>query len=233
MSINYNTAKPLSGLICSYDPKNIKSYSGSGTTITDLTGTMGNATLQGFSYTNGTWYNSSTGSAGITVPLTNFNKICGSIELWAKPESYVDSNGFFVNRSDSTANATDWLWVGVYGAGSTLYFRLGDGSTCCNNDNAIGSWSSVHPTGVWGHYVFTWVYGSTSKIYFNGVLKQSTAITTIPATNPSSTGSLGLGHTAGNSKWLGYLSLFNVYNRDITQDEVTQNFNSLRGRFGI
>jgi len=33
--------------------------------------------------------------------------------------------------------------------------------------------------------------------------------------------------------WIGNISAFAVYNRVLTQDEVTQNFNALRWRYNI
>ena len=234
MSVIYNPRVQTSNLIGCYDPSNAKSYPGSGTTVTDLRGIMGNGTMSGFSVTSNFFYNgSSATTSGITVPLTNFSKVAGSIDIWAKPDTWVDSNGLFINRSDNTANAVDWLWIGAYGSGSAFYFRLGNGSTCCSNDNYVGSWSSTHPTGVWGHYVCTWESPGTSYFYFNGNLMNSLSISGVPNTNPSSTGMIGNGHSSTNSAWRGYIGPVKFYNKQLSASEVKDNFNAYRLRFGI
>lgn len=236
MSINFNPRVVSSGLICSYDLSNTKSYPGSGTTVRDMSGVMGNGTLNSFAYNSfagGTAYlgtNSTT--ANISVSLTNFSKVTGTIEVWAYPTSWNESNGLFVNRADNTANATDWLWVGGWGSGSVLYFRLGTTAGCCNYDNTVSSWSTVHSTNTWGHYVFTWLTSGTSKIYFNGTLRSTVSLPELPTTNPSSTGQFGNGHGSAISCWLGYLGPMRIYNRQLSDEEVWQNFIANRVEYG-
>jgi len=235
--LNNSTKFVTSGLVWYYDAGIADSYPGSSTTITDFTGNGNNATLSDYSFVTtygGAFSNSSTGtgSPGIQVPLTNFSKSVGTCEFWMRPTSWDAATGIFINRSDDTANASDWWWLGPYGAGSTLYFRLGNTSGCCGNDNSIGSWSSTHPTNVWGHYCVTWNSGVESKIYFNGTLRQTVSITAIPSSNPSSTGRWGLGHANTNSRWIGQMATFRHYNRVLTASEVLQNYQSESRRFG-
>ena len=226
-----------SGLVWYYDAGIADSYSGSGTSITDFTGNGNTATLSDFSYVNtygGSFQNTTTrnGSPGIQVPLTNFSKLVGTCEFWVRPTTYSTGNGIFVNRDIDTANADNWWWLGVWDSGSRLYFRLGQTGNCCANDNAPTSWSSTHPLNVWGHYAATWNSGVESKIYFNGTLIQTVAISAIPNSNPSSTGRWGLGHNTTNSQWLGQMGTFKHYNRVLTAAEVLQNFQVDRPRFG-
>ena len=171
-------------------------------------------------------------AGGISVPLTNFSKLVGTCEFWARPTSYTGSNGLFVNRNDSTPNASDWWWAGPYGSGTMFYFRLGNSSSCCSNDNAISSWSSTHPLNTWGFYSMTWNSGVESKVYFNGTLRQTVAISAIPNSNPSSNGRWGLGHVNSDALFVGQLSTFKHYNRVLSAAEVLQNFQADRPRFG-
>ena len=237
MSYNNGPKITTNGLIMCVDAANAKSYPGTGTAWTDISYTGMDVTNPNYSFSTnnkGCFYNSTqTNSGGMTFSLTSFSKLTGTIEFWANPSSWVDSNGLFINRSDTTANAADWLWFGVWSGGSVLYFRLGDGSACCNNDNTVSSWSSVHATGTWGHYVASWTSGGSSNIYFNGVLKAYRTISTIPSTNPSSTGQIGIGHTNTNSRWLGYIATAKIYNRQLTDSEILQNYNATKGRFGL
>ena len=228
-----------SGLVWYYDAGVADSYPGSGTSVIDLVGTSANnATLSDFSFITtygGSFQNTSTanGAFGISVPLTNFSKLVGTCEFWMRPTSYVNSNGMFVNNNDGTANSANWWWLGVWDSGNLLYLRLGrnDGN-CCVNDNTISGWSGVHPLNTWGHYAVTWNSGVESRIYFNGVLRQTVSIGTLTNSNDSSNGRWGLGHATANNRWLGQMGTFKHYNRVLTAAEVLQNFQADRPRFG-
>ena len=174
-----------------------------------------------------------TGPSTIQIPLsTAFNKLEGTINVWIYPTRYNGSNGIFVNNNSDGYNYVDWLWIGPYS--NTFYFRLGDGSTCCNNDLTFGSYSSVVPLNTWTNLCCTWKSGVTSAIYINGSLYTSRSISAIPSTNPASTGLFGVGHGGnGDSYFNGKMSNAAIYNRQLTADEVLQNFNSLRRVYSI
>lgn len=175
---------------------------------------------------------SSASSNAITVPLsTGFNKLAGSINFWVHPTGYNGGNGYFVNRDDATANAVDWLWIGPYS--DTFYFRIGDGTACCANDLSIGSWSTVAPINTWINLCFTWLSAGTSVIYKNGEYLTSRAISAIPATNPTATGRIGLGHANADSFFNGKIAATQIYNRQLSAVEVYHNFQTHRGRYGL
>ena len=168
----------------------------------------------------------------ISVPLsTAFNKTEGTMNFWLYPTRYNGGNGYFVNREDATANATDWFWIGPYS--DTFYFRIGNGTDCCSNDLSFGSVSTVIPLNNWINMCFTWKANGTSVIYKNGVLHTSRAIGNIPNTNPAANGRLGLGHGNLDSYFNGKMPIAQIYNRQFTAAEVLQNFNALRGRYGV
>lgn len=175
---------------------------------------------------------SSGGPSYIEVPLaTAFNKLIGSINIWVYPTSYNGGNGYFVNRTDGTANAVDWLWIGPYGG--NFYFRLGNGSDCCSNDNSFSGYYSLVPLNTWSNVCCTWSSGGTSSIYINGKLYQSRAISVLPSTNPDTKGRFGLGHAYNDTYFNGKMPVAQIYNRQLSEIEVLQNFNAIRGRYGI
>jgi hypothetical protein len=177
----------------------------------------------------------SNSNSTLSIPLsTSLNKLTGTISAWVYPRGYSGSNGIFVNRENSTSNALDWLWIGSWSSGSIFYFRLGNGSDCCSQDLTISSWSTVCPVNTWSNVTVTWQSGSFSRIYVNGNLIASRTITSIPNTNPSTTGRVGLGHASGDTgSWNGAIANFSIFNRALSDSEVRENFNALRGRFGI
>jgi hypothetical protein len=171
-------------------------------------------------------------SSHIIVPLsTGFNKVEGTINMWVYPTRYNGGNGYFVNREDSVANAVDWLWIGPYS--DTFYFRIGNGVDCCSNDLSFSSVATVIPLNTWTNMCFTWKANSTSAIYKNGAVIASRSIGAIPTTNPASNGTIGLGHNNADNYFHGKMPTTQIYNRQLSTTEVKQNFNALRGRYGI
>lgn len=80
---------------------------------------------------------------------------------------------------------------------------------------------------------FTWVANGTSAIYKNGSLLTSRTIGNVPATNPASNGRIGLGHSNADNYFHGKMSNVSIYNRALSALEVKQNFNAIRGRYGL
>jgi hypothetical protein len=168
----------------------------------------------------------------VSIPLsTALNKTEGTMNFWLYPTRYNGGNGYFVNREDAVPNAADWLWIGPYS--DTFYFRLGNGSDCCSNDLSFSSVSTNIPLNTWVNMCFTWKINGTSAIYKNGSLFTSRSIGNIPNTNPAANGRIGLGHSNADDYYNGIMPRVQIYNRQLSADEVLQNFNGLRGVYGL
>jgi hypothetical protein len=86
------------------------------------------------------------------------------------------------------------------------------------------------------YYLIGTYDGSNMRIYINGILENTTSKAGNIDIGPG--GGLFLGNTnggAGPSNFYLNGNIYNVqiYNRALTQAEITQNFNALRGRYGI
>ena len=80
---------------------------------------------------------------------------------------------------------------------------------------------------LWYHIALT-CGGSSKKGYVNSV---NTLSQTFTSYYPNNTYNLGIG---GNLRELnGNIAQVSIYNRALTASEIQQNFNALRGRFGI
>lgn len=174
----------------------------------------------------------------VQVPLANnFNKLEGTISAWVYPSSYAGSNGIFVNRDNTSVNSSDWLWIGSYGSGATLYFRLGNSSGCCGNDLTLGvsnSPTNIIPTNKWTHVTCTWKSGGSSYIYINGVQKATRSISAIPSTSPSSYGRIGLGHDNGTTgAWNGKIDQFRIFSNQLNANAVYRNYTSTKNRYDL
>jgi hypothetical protein len=252
---NKQNKKPVdivySGLILHLNSFNDQSYPGSGTTWRDLSGVMGNVNVQNRS---SDWsfaiepstkmpclFNSTdrgTGNnPGIDVPMNNgFNKMSGTVDLWIKPSgNHTGGHGFFNNSDGSThTNASNWFWLGTWDTSNILYFRAGNPSTCCN-DVTLSSFRQIYyQLNEWNNFTFTWNFAAgRATIYRNGkiVSRRTNMPTDIPNSNPTTTGQLFNGHSrADNMQFKGYCSNYKIYNRELSENEVLQNFQALQDK---
>jgi hypothetical protein len=229
----------MNGLVLCLDAGNRKSYPGSGTTWTDLSGRGNTGTL-----TNGPTYSSSNGGSLVFDGVDDYTD-CGSSLLLLRP--------FTINSWVYFNSLTGWqTFVGQDTSQATIlgsfYFQKvnNTGGTNGRTFNTFGlslintSLAEIYcydtvavQTGIWYNYC---VSVSTTQIllYRNGNL--------ITTTNNSSTmapttGSLYVGCGYYNSVLVDYVNgripSTLIYNRALTAAEIQQNFNALRGRFGI
>jgi hypothetical protein len=215
------------GLVLCLDAGNSKSYPGSGTTWTDLSGNGNNGTL-----TNGPTYSSSNGGSLVFDGTDDFIDFTSDSNLF--PTSGLTISSWFkttvadrwvVNRTSSPS--------GIYP--SDGYYLIGEiAGTMLFGVNAIGvSTPSVITTGTWINMVGTWTPSTSILLYQNGIQVASNT-TSIPASiiNPSVVIEIGR-RPGGPDYWDGNLAQVSIYNRALTASEVSQNYNALRGRFGV
>jgi hypothetical protein len=228
LAITYNPRIVTDGLVLCLDAGNTKSYPGSGTTWTDLSGKGNTGTL-----TNGPTFSSANGGSivfdgsndGVQLPGTNLSLNQMTISSWNYSTDYVQNGHLFEKTTDGTTNTQYSLLLGTDGNirfrtfGLRFSLDLAAPMTAVNNQ--------------WNNIVATWD-GTYKKIYVNGVLT-ATSDVLIDSVTANSTGPAYIG-IAGNfsaNPFNGRISNTTIYNRALTASEVQQNFNALRGRFGV
>lgn len=221
MAVQYNPGIVTDGLLFCYDPANQKSYPRSGVTFSDSLA-VGNVGILsgGPSYSSS---NSGTINFDGTDDWINFgtwspaiNTICFWINF------NTNQNGPIIYLGDDTYNSSAWSWSSFIFSDSIL-FRPDAGGGGMGNEvasNNLGSWR-----------MYTLIRRDTdtlSRVYKN------TSVLATTTGNLTDTIQTGLriaksGTNYGNFR----ISSIMFYNRALTSVEVTQNFNALRGRFGI
>ncbi len=216
-----------SGLVLHLDAANPASYSGSGTTWNDLSGNGSNVTL-----TN-TTFNSANGGSIVfngTSAYANFDANIGNtnvvtVEMWVKTNA--STGGMYFGFD--TYNA--WTSGGNLGYNTANSDQYGIPSTKVDYYGLVGSWR---------HLVFVMYDGSrtNNKIFING---ESQDLTYSSGSFNSSTADFnaGAGKISGwrypgqATNWLMNMNVanFKVYNRELTQQEITNNFNANKSRF--
>ena len=222
------------GLVYAMDAGSARSYDGT-TSLNDLVGSN-TGTL-----TNGVTYQSINGGVfdfdgvddyitvgGISAITSNLITVC----TWVKR----DADGW---------NGALFGFGTAPGSTQDIYFWGGDGSrqfgyNTWNSD----SWGFTGSTatgeimdGEW-HYLTAVLNRSTitsSLIYVDGVSKSLSQVRgTTQTRTPSTNFGIGLnGWNGGNQLLNGNLANTFIYNKQLTQAEITQNYNAQKSRFGI
>jgi len=223
MGINYNPRTVTDGLVLALDAANIRSYPGSGTTWTDLSGRGNNGTL-----TNGPTYS----NGYLNFDGTNQY---GSVSNNISPGTGNFAVSIWVYKTDTIANRYIW----DFGSnGGTLTSGTSETQGFRYYNPTIGTGSSLYTSGpvhninTWYNIVISRIAGTT-YFYSNRTLITS-------ASDAGNIGSWGttfnIGRYGGdlNYNLQGRISGILVYNgKGLTAAEISQNFNALRGRFGI
>ena len=142
-----------------------------------------------------------------------------TVEVWVKTNS-LNQNGFFFEKG---AVNTQYA---LFQEGTAIQWRTYNNPSSYTTLSAASSYLS---TSNWAHVVATYVSGS-KKIYVNGVEVASDTSSGTLATNSGMT--IGE-YNGGAYRYNGSIAVVKVYNKALTAAEVIQNFNALRGRFGV
>ena len=229
MGVNYNTKTVTNGLVLSLDAANRKSYPGSGNTWNDLSGINSSGEL-----VNSPTYNSS--NLGyfqfvtddyVRIPNnTALDTQTPTVEVWVKTNS-TNQNGFWFEKGDVNTQYS------LFQEGTTIRWRMYIGGITQLSTTT----ATYMNTANWYQVVGTYTSG-TRRLYINGVLVNSDTQSGTIATNAGgmSIGAYGgyVGILGGRSYFYnGNESICRVYNRELSAAEIIQNFNALRGRYGI
>jgi len=216
----------------------IGSYPGFGNNVSDVSGNNANGNLQaGTSWANiygGYWVFDGTddriASDGGQAYYNFTNQI--SVDFWVKWDvnaniNYGQGCGQGVIYNYDAPNANMWLMHG--NPGNTVTWNVFNGPNASINGGTtpqltMGQWYNIAGT----------ADTNNSAIYLNGVV-----VGTGPGlggnmiTNPNAVLYLG-GDVRYDFRFMnGAIAAVHVYNTTLTAGQVSQNFNALRGRFGI
>jgi hypothetical protein len=240
----YSRGVVRAGLVLDLDAGVPSSYAGIGTVWTDLSSSSKNGILQ-----NGVGYTGSNGGvltfdgnndyAYILSPSPLSGTKLFSFEIWVNFTSITGDFGGI--------NKVAWLFAGGTGTGSgqpefgvlsannssftpdTIFLGRGGGGATGSCGAAV---SSLISNGTWNQIVLTRTSSNSQVIYLN-----ATQIGIGNVSTSFSDGQTDFGAIHGNLAYDGYLngriSNIKIYNRALTAAEVKQNYDALKGRFGL
>lgn len=246
MSLGHGAGVVRSGLVLHLDAANTKSYPGSGTVWNDLSGNSNNGTL-----VNGVAFNNSNNGRLIldnvndSISVQSINRsINTSIEVvfsTASVSTDVTVRQYLYTQQRNPPVLAAYTYQerqGIHISGNKLFFQY---LNEINNSHGVRAEQVLLPN-VWYHAVVTLNY-DVVQWFINGVeqeLWRDGVDNTFVSTNRKAKsftvnqGRIGLrGDAQGNDYFGGTISLVRDYNRTLSATEIAQNFNALRGRYGI
>ena len=226
MGTEYNPRVVTNGLVAYFDVANTRSYIGSGTTVNGLISGIGFTLTNGVGFgTTGTRYFTFDGvDDNIPFNIPNVGTTI-TIEMWAKIRAFAGGMLFGFLLYDV------WTANGAMGFNTASSDQYGISSTQVTNLGLLNQWK---------HYVFEMrsdVAYTNNKIYVNG---QNQSLSQVAAAESavnrnfnSGNGRIGSWRSSNNFYMSMDHSQFRVYNRALTPQEILQNYNATKMRYGL
>lgn len=229
MSLGHGASIVRNGLVLHLDAANVKSYPGSGTTWTDLSGNGNNLTLSNSpTYSNLSHFSfngsNNTTIGGKTASQMNITDTALSMFLItrraASPTNGSQGQVGFAGSTTLSIKNTTYFFVDVFSTNNTRYI------VDLTNPRIVQTYFE----NVWAHFAVT-IEGATVKTFYNGVLQTTTTmdgnLKTIQSTQFSVADGYGYYYLQGD------VSSCMLYNTVLSSAQILQNFNAIRGRYGI
>ena len=224
---NYTGNIVTQGLVLNLDAAKTDSYPGTGTTWRDLSGFGNNGTL-----TNGPTFSGLGKQAAIVFDGVDDYVDCGNIlfndintvtiSIWVNIPSFINSNSIISKGAQGEgSNTTFAAWIiSSSGVRNRFYNSTGTGSYVDITSLSPNTW-----------YNLTWTYnGSVITSYTNSIIRETASLSGSLKTN---TNPIRIGRDRYGNNTAMTCASTQIYNRALSASEITQNFNALRGRYGI
>jgi len=189
--------------------------------VVDLTGDVV-VTANNLTYNSDNTFSFNASSSNITSSsFTNHRTGAGTLMGWAYPTS--TSGDLYLVAAGGTTTT-----------GASRAIRINSGSWCSvNYGSSTEDWNGIVAANLntWQHVAYAWS-GTTIRFYLNGVEYTNTRSGMVTPLGSV----LTIGATAWSpvyGYWPGRIGTMQVYNRALNADEVKQNFNALKGRYGL
>ena len=200
--------------------------------------------------------NTTRATTAAILDLTNKNTITassltyasnGTISFNGSSNTMDCGNSSSISVISGTSNVTVEAWVNLSGYGSSSYGvithkgypwawlmenpsnRMQIRFYLSNSGDVACTDSATHALNTWYHFIGTYD-GSNMRFYRNGTLTNTVAGS---GTLGGSSANMVIGSYSGAYYSQGQIPVVKVYNRTLSAAEIQQNFNALRGRYGI
>jgi len=223
MAFNFSPKIVTNGLVLHLDAASRKSYISGSTTWNDLSRSQITGTL-----TNGPGFNSANGGSITFDNVNDFVNLGNTIQA---PTNFTITTWLSNPNSRQGGILTKGLvndateWGLSFGYSNP---RLLVGRPRGFNQQVSASW--VPYTTGFHHIAYTVSGSNSSSLYINNVLVSSNALTVSPGTSSEN---LQVGLHGTTYYFGGSVSNIQLYNRVLTAQEILQNYNATKGRYGL
>ena len=244
MSIYHHPRIVTDGLVLHLDAANKKSYPGNGTVWYDLSKNKRSGTL-----TNGPTFNSSN-SGSVLLDGTNDYIDLGTsftanfstgttVEIWSK---FVTTKNWARLIDINNGTNTCVLIFARYSTTSKIGFEARNSpftsqGGCYTTNDVISNGVIQHFVGTIGGGTIGGVPSTAAKIYINGVSQSLTQFGThfpyVPDCSSNRTFWMGRSAFTADAYLNNNIYSIRIYNKELSQNEVLQNFNATKSRYGL
>lgn len=233
MSVHAGPNAVESGLVLALDAANPKSYPGTGTTWFDLTGKNNGVASLSISTTSET--------PGTVVRLDNTNTI--QVNFVEPINKYQFTFSYWGRGTAVPSGNYRRIWTLIEPNAPHGYYFIGDTREVATpyilhyvKDYSTNNWDtrnmivqSEFLNFQWNYFTLVMLAENNWRSYRNGVLLGTNST---PSQNLSPYGNITRLNIGGTDTKFN-ISNITMYNRVLTDNEIQQNFNAYRGRFGI
>ena len=227
-AVNYVPNFITAGMRVRYEVTNTSSYSGTGTTITDLMGNANGTLYNSPVYTNsaGTYLNMSSTSSNYILTNNIGSTYNQSVFMWV----YPTGNGVLLAELGQAAINSGYHAANIEISGSTIRFAIWPYT---NYTPLISSSISLN---TW-HYVGFTYDGTTLNAYVNGASVGTYPLTRIPPANLyygiGATDGTNLSGASGGGYGNFRFGAFHYFNRSLSANEVNLNYKLQLNRYTL
>ena len=212
-----------SGLVLHLDAGNAASYPGTGTTWTDLSGNSRNGTL-----TDGPTYSSANGGSIVFDGTNDFVQCSGSVTVTAA--TFVA----WINRNGTQGTYDGILFSRGTNTTGMNFFSSNQLGYHWNDSSSTYNWNSglTVPNLAWCMIAVS-VTSTSAKAYLYQSGGNTSATNTVGHTSSILNDIKLAQDDAGGRFFNGNIAASMIYDKALTDSEITQNYNALRGRYGL
>jgi hypothetical protein len=231
MALNYGPTIVKNGLVLAVDAADISSYPGSDTTWYDVSGNGINATNGNFQIeAGGNKYSLYSGTQAYTsetsILNTDYHSIIMIVRFKANgtyPNGWSGNWNKFFTYAPAGTDRSPGVWR--YPSARLIHWRYSpDNSGCDFGKDSAGNQFDLNKD----YFIGVTKNGSTAKTYVNGI-----NTTTQPVSNPKTSGNAPIYFFEDYPSELMEIKNCLIYNRVLTDTEVTQNYNAVQTRLII
>jgi hypothetical protein len=221
------------GLVLYLDAGNTRSYLGSGTIWTDVSGNNNSGSL-----TNGPTFSNENGGSIVFDGVDDYVAVGNpsslnissqiTLSAWVNLPLYSGSFVDIIAKGLSFGGSDASYYLGIINDGRFSFEIVGAGRVRRSILLSAAITSTFNDR--WIHFMGTY-NGTLQNLYVNGDLRGTNTYSALDI--DITTGNVNVGGTPSARRITGKIAQVSIYNRVLTPQEILQNYNATRSRFGV